>query len=375
MIKGPVSAKRVESYDADLLRSAVAEQFELLPLGELFTTGRRVLIKPNLLTGRDPDAAITTHPAVIQAVIDWLHGRGITDITLADSPGGVYSTQRMKSIYHTCGLDTLTGVTLNTEVGWQTRYRAESITCKSFNLIDPVANADLIINIAKLKTHGMTTMSAGIKNLFGCVPGLQKPEMHYHYPQKADFSGMLVDLSQMVAPTLTVIDAIDCMEGEGPSGGTVRYLGYLFASCDLYAQDWFAAGVMGLDPNTVDMLRIARERGFVDPSSIEVVGDIPEACEPFELPKTSKSLLFIDYVPRFLRAPAHAIMQRALRAVPKVIKEKCIGCGRCAESCPAHTIDIRNKKAVIDLSKCISCFCCQEMCPVKAIDVKRHLKV
>lgn len=375
MIKGPVSAKRVESYDTDLLRSAIAEQFTALSLDGLFTADRRVLIKPNLLTGRAPDAAITTHPAVIQAVVDWLRGQGITHITLADSPGGVYSPQRMKSIYRTCGLDKLTGVQLHGDVGWQTRYRGENVTCKSFNLIDPVANADLIINIAKLKTHGMTTMSAGIKNLFGCIPGLQKPELHYLYPQKADFCGMLVDLSQTVAPTLTVIDAIDCMEGEGPSGGTVRHLGYLFASRDLYAQDWFAATIMGLDPSKVDMLRIARERGLVDPTDIELLGDLPANIAPFELPKSSKSLLFMDYVPRFLRAPAHAVMQRALHVFPKVIKNKCIGCGRCAESCPAHTIEIRNKKAVIDLSKCISCFCCQEMCPVKAIEVKRHLKL
>ncbi|MEG1943089.1 MAG: DUF362 domain-containing protein, partial [Angelakisella sp.] len=209
----------------------------------------------------------------------------------------------------------------------------------------------------------------------GCIPGLQKPEMHYQHPERSDFCGMLVDLSQTVAPQLTIIDAIDAMEGEGPSGGTVRHFGYLFASRDIYAQDWFAATAMGLDPESVDMLRIARQRGFVEPSTIEVIGDIPHGEAPFELPKTNKSLLFIDYVPRFLRAPAQAFMQRALRAVPKILKEKCIGCGRCAESCPAHTIIVKDKKASIDLSKCISCFCCQEMCPVKAIDVKRHIKL
>lgn len=375
MLNGSVSSKKIESYDPDLLRDAVAEQFDALALGELFTPGRRVLIKPNLLTGRDPAAAITTHPAVIQAVVDWLRERGVTDITLADSPGGVYSPGRMKSIYHACGLDRLAGVALNSQVGWQTRFCGENATHKSFNLIDPVVEADLIINIAKLKTHGMTTLSAGIKNLFGCVPGLQKPELHYLYPEKAAFSSMLVDLSQTVAPALTIIDAIDAMEGEGPSGGTVRHMGYLFASRDLYAQDWFAATSIGLDPNRVDMLRIAQERGLVDPVKVQIVGDTPEGIAPFQLPKASRSLLFVDYVPRFLRAPAQALMQRALRAVPRVIKSQCIGCGRCAESCPAHTIAIRDKKAVIDLGGCISCFCCQEMCPVKAIDVKRNLKL
>ncbi|MEG0753281.1 MAG: DUF362 domain-containing protein [Angelakisella sp.] len=374
MMKGLVSAKSIKSYDADLLRSVVAEQFETLELTELLTPGRRVVIKPNLLTGRDPSVAITTHPAVIQAVVDWLREHGITDITLADSPGGVYTPQRMKSVYHACGMDKLTGIVLHEGIGWQTRFRQENVTCKSFNLIDPIANADVIINMAKLKTHGMTTFTAGIKNLFGCIPGLQKPEMHYRYPQTPDFSGMLVDLSRVVAPVLTVIDAIDAMEGEGPSGGTVRHMGYLFASRDLYAQDWFACSVIGIDPQTVDMLRIAREQGLVDPEKIEVVGDIPKSIAPFELPKAHKSLLFVDYIPAFLRKPARALVARVLRSVPQIIKPKCIGCGRCAESCPAHTIAIKDKKAVINLDNCISCFCCQEMCPVKAIDVKRNLK-
>ena len=63
----------------------------------------------------------------------------------------------------------------------------------------------------------MTTLSAGIKNLFGTIPGLQKPEMHYTYPDKATFSGMLVDLAETVAPTLTVLDGIEAMEGDGPT--------------------------------------------------------------------------------------------------------------------------------------------------------------
>ncbi|MEG1874394.1 MAG: DUF362 domain-containing protein [Angelakisella sp.] len=371
---GLVSAKRIESYDPDLLYSALTEQFLLLGLAEELTPQTRVLLKPNLLTGRDPQEAITTHPAVVAAVVRWLHAHGVTQLVLADSPGGVFTAQRMKGIYHICGLDTLEGIQLNFDTGWQTRFLEQGVVCKSFNQLNPVCNADLIINLAKLKTHGMTTMSGGMKNLFGTIPGLQKPEMHYLYPQKERFSGMLVDLSLVVAPAVTVIDAIDAMEGEGPSGGTVRHMGYLFAANDLYAQDYAAARAIGLDPMTVDMIRLAAQRGLFDPAAVRVVGDQPENIPPFALPR-STSLLFADRIPKPLRNIVTTLAKKLLRPTPKVITDKCIGCGRCAESCPPHTIVIRNKKACIDLRHCISCFCCHEMCPVKAITVQRRMKI
>lgn len=374
--QGLVSVTKTERYDADLLQEAVATHFERLGVAALVTPGIRVVLKPNLLVGRAPEACITTHPAVIQAVANWLRDHGAGEVVLADSPGGVYSAARMKSVYHACGMDTITGITLNYDVGWHTRFLESGQVCKSFNQLAPLANAGLLINLAKLKTHGMTTMSAGIKNLFGTIPGLQKPEMHYLYPQREAFCGMLVDLSQVVAPAVTVIDAIEAMEGEGPSGGTVRPFGYLFAACDLYAQDWVAATAMGLAPMEVEMVRIARERGLFDPDKITLVGDpLPSDGQPFVLPQSTKSLLFADYVPGFVRKPAIAIAKKLLRPVPRVVAGNCIGCGRCAESCPPHTITIKNKKAHIDLSNCISCFCCHEMCPVKAIAVKRRLSL
>lgn len=374
---GLVSVCQVASYDAGLLREAVDRHFQRLNLAKLITPGIKVLLKPNLLAGRDPSVCVTTHPAVIQAVADWLRSHGAGEITLADSSGGVYTPQHLRSVYHSSAMDTITGITLNMNVGWQTRYHHDGQVCKSFNLIDPVADAQLIINLSKLKTHGMTTMSGGIKNLFGTIPGLQKPEMHYLYPEKQDFSGMLVDLSTLVAPAVTVIDAIEAMEGEGPASGTVRRMGCLFAANDLYSQDWVAAKAMGIDPMSVDMIRIARERGLFDPEEIRIEGSMPEDIPPFIMPK-STTLLFADRMPgplRLLEKPAIAVMKRLLHPVPHVVTKLCIGCGRCAESCPPHTIDIVKKKAVIHRDKCIACFCCHEMCPVKAVVVKRKINL
>ncbi len=134
---------------------------------------------------------------------------------------------------------------MNYDTGWKTRSNAAgSGICPQFNLIQLVVDADYIINVPKLKTHSMTVLSGGIKNLFGCVPGLQKPEMHYRYQDQAAFARMLVELAHTVAPNVTVMDATEAMEGNGPTGGSVRKTGVLMASKDVLP--WILPRLHGL---------------------------------------------------------------------------------------------------------------------------------
>jgi len=258
-------------------------------------------------------------------------------------------------------------------------FSAQTVNCPagfknhSFHLITPIVEADYIINICKLKTHAMTGYSGGIKNLFGTIPGLEKPQMHYRWPEIEDFSNMLLELAQTVAPNLTVIDAIDAMEGNGPTGGTSHPLHMLLAAKDFYTQDCFAAKLMGLEPTEIVMLRQALEKGLARPKELALVGDpVPEGLSPFQKPDTIK-LDFTNGVPKFLRKPFMFVASRLLKSYPQLTPEKCVGCGKCAESCPAHVIKIENRKAKFKRKGCISCFCCQEMCPMKAISVKKAL--
>ena len=233
--------------------------------------------------------------------------------------------------------------------------------------------ADYIINICKLKTHAMTGYSGGIKNLFGTIPGLEKPQMHYRWPEIEDFSRMLVELAETVNPNLTIIDAIDAMEGNGPTGGTSHPLNLLLASRDIWTQDYFAAGLMGLDPMEIVMIRQAVEKGLAKPDELKLVGaPVPEGLTPFKKPD-SISLDFTGNVPGFLRKPFVFVASRLLKSYPQVNPKLCVGCGKCAESCPAGIIRIENKKAKFRKKGCISCFCCQEMCPKKAIYVRKAL--
>ena len=364
----------VDGYDEDKIYSAICRSFETLGIINDIHPGMKVVLKPNLVMAKSPQFPVTTHPAVINAAARYFHDNGITDITLAESSGGLYNAEYIKNIYRVSGLKSLHPyIKLNMD------FTSKVVTCRegfvnhTFNLITPIVEADYVVNICKLKTHSMTGYSGGIKNLFGTIPGLEKPQMHYRWPKIEDFSNMLLELAQTVNPAVTIIDAIDAMEGNGPTGGTSHPLNLIMAARDFYTQDYFAAQLMKLNPMDVVMIRQAVECGLALPDEIELAGEqIPEGLTPFEKPDTHK-LDFSTSVPPFLARPATMLMKHFLKSYPKVNTDICVGCGRCAESCPAHIIKIKDKKAHFTKKGCISCFCCQEMCPAKAISVKRAL--
>lgn len=365
---------RVPSYNQEQINEAVEKMMDSLNIEKEISPQMRIVIKPNLIMAKSTDVPATTHPAVIRAVALWLKNRGCTNVTLAESSGGPYLAEYMKTVYRVCGISRLSDVlNLNMDFSSKPVHCPDGFKNHSFNIITPVTDADYIINICKLKTHSMTGMSAGIKNLFGVIPGLEKPQLHYLWPDIEDFSNMLLELAHIVNPNLTIIDAIDAMEGNGPTGGTSHPLGLLLGAKDFYTQDYFAATLMKLDPEHIVMIRQAMEKGLVKQNEIELRGDsVPQDLTPFKIPDARK-LDFSNFVPGVFGKTFAKIASRVLKSYPKVEKSKCVGCGKCQESCPQHIIKIKNKKAVFPRKGCISCFCCQEMCPAKAISVKRAL--
>ena len=370
-----ISVQKVPSYDLPLLSEAVKRHFEILDVEKDLRPNMRILIKPNLVSARKPDTAVTTNPILLTAIIKWLRDRGITNIIIADSPGGPYTSAALRTVYSVCGIKPLEKIAkLNYDTSWQVVSCEEKFANHSFNIISPICDADYIINVAKLKTHAITTISAGIKNMFGAIPGLQKPELHYRHVDIQSFSNMLVDLALTTKPNITVIDAVDAMEGNGPNSGTVKHTGTIFASRDVFAQDWYASLFMGIPPETVPMLHIARDRGYIIPEEIVVRGNAGKMQqEPFILPE-SLDPRFLQYVPKAFRAPFQTIVTKLLMPFPKFDQQKCIGCGKCAESCPPHIITIQDGKASAPHKGCINCLCCQEMCPVHAIGARRLLR-
>ena len=366
------SIYQVQDYDQQKINAAVAKIMEDQEIEKELSPEMKIVIKPNLIMAKPTSIPATTHPSVVRAVALWLKEKGFTNITLAESSGGPYLAEYMKNIYKVCGMNDLTDVlTLNNDFSSKPVVCPDGFKNHTFNMITPIIEADYIIDICKLKTHAMTGLSGGIKNIFGVIPGLEKPQLHYLWPDIEDFSNMLLEIAQIVKPQLTIIDAIDAMEGNGPTGGTSHPLGLLFGAKDFYTQDYFAATVMKLDPMKIVMVRQAVEKGLAKPEEITLKGDsLPENLTQFKIPD-SISLDFSDMLPGVFGKIFAKFAGKLLKSYPKVEKSKCAGCGKCAESCPQHIIKFKNKKAVFKKRGCISCFCCQEMCPLKAISVKK----
>lgn len=365
-----VIASRCDNYDEDILTDIIRGHIAAICPTGLLAAGKRVLLKPNLLMRRDPELATTTHPALVGAVINVLREYGVSDITLADSPGGPFTARQLASVYGGTGMAELAKrkeITLSTDTTYGSVRSEAGERCREFSIISAVTNADVVINLPKLKTHAMTVMSAAVKNLFGCVPGLQKPQMHTRFPDTGDFGRMLVDLALIVRPALTIVDAIVAMEGEGPSAGKLKNSGYVFSSGDVFGLDLALCQFMGLEPADVPTVMHSLAAGLC--TEVDYEG---EAAKPQRFQHPHKySVKFSDKVPGFMR-PVVARIEKDFAPRPVIVRRECIGCAKCAESCAPEAIDMVDRKAVINRSKCIKCFCCHEMCPVSAIKIRSN---
>ena len=371
-----ISVQHTPSYDPSDMERAVEAHFSLLQLDRLLHPGIRVTIKPNLLMKRKPEEGTTTHPALVTAIIRRLQKAGVSDITIADSPGGLYNVPQLTGIYRASGMERAaeeTGAKLNFDLTTVDTPCPNGVKSLSFPLIRPVAEADLVISVCKLKTHCMAGLSGGVKNLFGCLPGLTKPDYHWRYPKEEDFCAMLVDLCETVRPAITFCDAVISMEGDGPSSGSLRETGMTLCADSPYELDLALCRVIGRQEEEILTVRSARERGLCTKTfeELTILGDELRCFPDFKRPRTV-SMDFTSRVPGLLRPVVKPLIRTFFTTQPQIDRKRCVGCGKCAESCPAHTIHVEGGKARIDRSGCIHCYCCHEMCPIRAISVRQN---
>ncbi len=335
--------------------------------------GDRVVIKPNLVSRKKPEDAATTHPDFLRAVIKAVEDTGGI-VTIAESPGGPYNAAALRSVYSACGVNDAikgTGAKLNFDTSFTEVNFPDGKTVKTIPIINPILDADVIISLPKLKTHAMTSYTGAVKNLFGTIPGTYKAELHFRLNERKSFCSMLVDLHECVKPTLSIMDGVWGMEGDGPTAGKNRRIGLVLASANAHALDLAACKIIDYKPYEVDTVYEAVKRGLVEDSAdkLDVVGENLEelVIKDFLKPESHFNLFKLIHLP----AALNACLTNALAPRPKVSYNECIGCGECARRCPPKAIDMNTGKPGIHRDKCIKCFCCQELCPKGAVKIYR----
>jgi len=369
---------KCESYDSDLLYSLLIKSFDEIGLTKSDIEGKKVLIKPNLVLAKKPEFAATTHPAFVEACVRIFDEMGASSITLADSPGGPYNSAALSIVYRTCEMAPLASekLKINDDFSWKS-VRTSGVKLKNFHCITPLVEADVVVDLCKLKTHSLTGMSAATKNLFGIIPGVEKFEMHSTFPDINDFSEMLVDLASYVVENKTFIaicDAILSMEGNGPSHGIPKKTDIVLVSRSPFALDVVGEHIISRD-GRVKHLDCAAKRNLT-PRNFKDINIIGEDCPQFDFvePDTDAGK-FLRNLPNFMGGR----LAKLFEVKPKINTRECVGCGRCVTSCPKHTITVvtKNSKklAKIDYKNCIRCYCCQELCPLGAVGTKQNFLI
>ena len=370
-MKTKVSIIKCGSYNSTEIEQSVRRAIDLLGGIKAFVKpGMKILLKPNRLSARTPDRHVTTHPEVVRAVIRLVKEAGGVPV-IGDSPGG--AIKGVERVWIETGMKKLAAeenvLLVNFETSGSVELKINHGLIPSVHISKVPLEVDGIINLPKLKTHGLLIFTAGVKNFYGCVPGLRKGEYHKLAPYPDDFGHLLAEIYMLLKDKVlfSLIDGVTAMEGNGPSSGELRQLNLIAASADTAALDTELITLLGFKPAKIGTIKYlsSRNAGEIHTGNIELVGDKLEIFNfaKFKFP----SNWHINLVPKFLIR----ILGNLIWMKPEIMPEICVNCMLCVNSCPVNTIKISAEgKPVVKLKRCISCLCCHELCPYKAIRLK-----
>ncbi len=369
-----VSIVKCGSYSPDSVYNAIKKAYE--KSGGFDVKGKKLLLKPNVLSGSPPEKAVCTHPEFVRQAVRLFFELGAEKIYAGDSPG-------FQSTDYAGRKSGIREAAVSSGAEW-TDFSVsadldnpEGKLVKKFQAAEILKKVDAVVSLPKMKTHQLLYFTAGMKNLFGLIPGLMKSQFHLRFPDRNNFAQMITDLNTAVMPVFTLMDGIVSMEGPGPGNGYPKETGIVLASSNILAIDTAAAKIMGYNPDEMPLLVKALESGkWLESSDDYTVNGDFESEPVFENFKRIKILkdisMFRDRMPGFLfRAVKNITVKK-----PVFDHSSCIKCGDCIKICPADALSFsknRDKKVEINHKKCIRCYCCHEVCPADAIFIKRKI--
>jgi uncharacterized protein (DUF362 family)/NAD-dependent dihydropyrimidine dehydrogenase PreA subunit len=342
------------------VREAVELAFDLFPLD---IRGGKVLIKPNVLRVSEASEGIVTHPAVLRAVIAKVESLGPASIIVGDNPG-VFSYGANEESFKKTGLMEAAGKYYRNIGTDPVNVDFNPDFMPMVSVSRAVLEADVVINLPKFKTHGLTVITGAMKNCYGYLPGAQKAVLHKAAGSPERFHEMIVDVFRLRIPDLSLVDAVVGMEGNGPASTELRNIGLILASDNAVALDAVIAKMMGCEPGRLRFLQKAREAGLgdYDMGSIEIVGELKRIPD-FKLPPLGGEANIHN---ELIQKSIHS--RTVLR--PRADPDLCTGCGACVDQCPAGALSMGEFAPEVNPDICIICFCCQELCPERAIVLK-----
>ncbi|MCK4258978.1 MAG: DUF362 domain-containing protein [Halanaerobiales bacterium] len=360
-MKNTVAMAKCYEYDQKKVDQAVNKVIDHLGGIENFVKpGDKVLLKPNLVSPLKPEKMATTHPAVLEAICKILKKVG-AEIWIGDS--GVHGTSK---IFTVTGVEEV-AKKYDCKICDIDRYEIdyvineENILLKRIPLSKYITEADVVINIPKVKIHAGMVYTGAVKNLYGTIVGKNKSNIHGNTQTVDNFNLVLLDILNTVKPQLTIMDGIVGMEGNGPTNGSPKQTGMILASQNPTALDLVAIEQIGLKLKEIGYLVKAVEYDFSPKrNEITVVGDdVP----PVKYKHPSRVLVWLGDVIMKIVPP---IYNAFLKPIPVFKKDSCTQCKLCLKICPVNAITIKDIPEV-DKKKCISCFCCHEACLSNAI--------
>jgi len=356
-MKNKIIVLKCENYVESVIYEKLKTAFNLL---EFKNIPERILIKPNMLSARKPEEAVTTHPSIISSLIRIFINR---KLIIGDSPANI--EKPIEEYWEKCGYKEIAEKYNVPLKKFENSFPLEiSVKNKTYKIpVTSLINEFSIVNVPKFKTHNLTTLTLGIKNLYGLIPGITKSVLHSKFINPYDFSNFLVEFYKKIEEKifLTVVDGIIGMEGDGPSSGKLREIGYIIIGEKPIYVDYLCCKLAGIEPEKVDFIRIYKEEyGFEEP---EIIGDFKE-IKNFRLPSTRKYFFIKNKFLSKLFLP----VSKFFRIIPVINRNKCKKCYACYNVCPVKAI---SDDLQFNRKKCILCLCCFEVCPYKAVEIKK----